>query len=54
MADTGTIWSDRFRDWDGVYGRRGVALLRRAGIGAEYAARAGEPGRPELRGAGKG
>ena len=28
MADTGAIWSDRFRDWDHVYGRRGVALLR--------------------------
>ena len=30
MEDTGTIWSDRFRDWDRVYGRRGVALLREA------------------------
>ncbi len=28
MADTGVIWGDRFRDWDRVYGRRGVALLR--------------------------
>ena len=30
MEDTGTIWSDRFRDCDRVYGRRGVALLREA------------------------
>ena len=30
MADTGAIWSDPFRDWDRVYGRRGVALLREA------------------------
>ena len=30
MVDTGTILSDRFRDWDRVYGRRGVTLLREA------------------------
>ena len=28
MADREAIWTDRFRDWDHVYGRRGVALLR--------------------------
>ena len=28
MAHTEAKWSDRFRDWDRVYGRRGVALLR--------------------------